>query len=125
MSDFDGLAHRAPGLALAMLLFLLSLAGIPFVVGFWATLYVFSAAYQAGHGWLVLLGALFAVVALFYYLQLARAMYMKPVTDKSPVKYDLGLKVAIAVCIFAVVGIGAWPQPFLESARLASIAFAG
>lgn len=125
MSDFDGLAHRAPGLALAMLLFLLSLAGIPFVVGFWAKLYVFSAAYQAGHGWLVLLGALFAVVALFYYLQLARAMYMKPVTNESPVKYDLGLKVAIAVCILAVVGIGAWPQPFLESARLASLAFAG
>ena len=63
-------------MAFAMVLFLLSLAGIPFVAGFWAKLYVFMAAWQAGSHWLVLLGALFAVVALFYYLQVVRAMYM-------------------------------------------------
>ena len=52
-----GLAQRSPLLALAMLLFLLSLGGIPFVAGFWAKLYVFWAAAERGLYWLVLLGA--------------------------------------------------------------------
>src|SRR5438445_321612 len=52
-----GLAQRSPLLALAMLLFLLSLGGIPFVAGFWAKLYVFWAAAAAGLYWLVLVGA--------------------------------------------------------------------
>ncbi len=65
---FRGLAQRSPLLALAMLLFLLSLGGIPFVVGFWAKLYVFWAAAAAGLYWLVLVGAILTVVALFYYL---------------------------------------------------------
>src|SRR5256886_4448332 len=69
---FRGLAQRSPLLALAMLLFLLSLGGIPFVAGFWAKLYVFWAATQRGLYWLVLPGALLTLVALFYYLPLAQ-----------------------------------------------------
>ncbi|MBI4510644.1 MAG: NADH-quinone oxidoreductase subunit N, partial [Deltaproteobacteria bacterium] len=65
LSAFSGLFRRAPGLALALLIFLLSLAGIPFMAGFWAKLYVFTAAFRAGMGWLVLIGALLSVVALF------------------------------------------------------------
>jgi NADH-quinone oxidoreductase subunit N len=62
---FRGLAQRSPLLALAMLLFLLSLGGIPFVAGFWAKLYVFWAAAERGLYWLVLVGAILTVVALF------------------------------------------------------------
>src|SRR5262249_10839053 len=58
IAGLRGLAQRSPVLALAMLLFLLSLGGIPFVVGFWAKLYVFWAAAQAGLYGLVLLGAI-------------------------------------------------------------------
>src|SRR5207244_11874809 len=73
-----GLAQRSPLLALAMLLFLLSLGGIPFVAGFWAKLYVFYAAAAAGLYWLVLVGAVLTVVALFYYLVVAKRMYIEP-----------------------------------------------
>src|SRR5258707_11514634 len=62
-----GLAQRSPLLALAMLLFLLSLGGIPFVAGFWAKLYVFWAAAERGLYWLVLVGAIPTVVAPFFY----------------------------------------------------------
>ncbi len=72
-----GLAQRSPLLALAMLLFLLSLGGIPFVAGFWAKLYVFWAAAKAGLYWLVLVGAVLTVVALFYYLVVAKRMYIE------------------------------------------------
>src|SRR5205085_7215809 len=74
---FRGLAQRSPLLALAMLLFLLSLGGIPFVAGFWAKLYVFWAAASAGLYWLVLVGAILTVVALFYYLIFAKRMYIE------------------------------------------------
>jgi NADH-quinone oxidoreductase subunit N len=117
LDSFDGLAQRAPGLALAMLLFLLSLAGIPFMVGFWGKLYVFLTAWRAGFGWLVIIGAVAAVVALFYYLQVARAMYMKPPPNSKSIPIGRSLKVAILICITFVVGMGVWPKPFIEAAN--------
>ena len=69
----------------AMLLFLLSLGGIPFVVGFWAKLYVFWAAAQQGLYWLVLVGAILTVVALFYYLLVAKRMYIDAPDTPAPV----------------------------------------
>jgi NADH-quinone oxidoreductase subunit N len=115
IESFDGLAQRSPGLALSMLLFLLSLAGIPFVVGFWGKLYVFIAAWHAGFGWLVVVGAVLAVVALFYYLQIARAMYINPAREQQSVALSRSLKLAIAICTAFVVGMGAWPNPFVET----------
>jgi NADH-quinone oxidoreductase subunit N len=121
IDSFDGLSQRSPGLALSMLLFLLSLAGIPFVVGFWGKLYVFIAAWHAGLGWLVVVGAVLAVVALFYYLQIARAMYIQPARERRPIALSRSLKLAIAICTAFVVGMGAWPNPFVvatsEAAR--------
>ena len=115
IDSFDGLAQRAPGLALSMLLFLLSLAGIPFVVGFWGKLYVFIAAWHAGLGWLVVVGAVLAVVALFYYLQIARAMYINPARELRAISLSPSLKLAIVICTAFVVGMGAWPNPFVEA----------
>ena len=115
IGSFDGLAQRAPGLALSMLLFLLSLAGIPFVVGFWGKLYVFIAAWHAGLGWLVVVGAVLAVVALFYYLQIARAMYINPARELRAISLSPSLKLAIVICTAFVVGMGAWPNPFVEA----------
>jgi len=120
ISDFDGLYARSPALALCMLLFLLSLAGIPFAVGFWAKLYVFMAVWEAGHGALVFLGAVLAVVALFYYLRIARAMYMNEPKSQKRIETPLGVKLAIALCLAGVLGMGVYPAPFLEQAMLAS-----
>ena len=117
---FDGLARRSPWLGMAFLLFLLSLAGIPFVAGFWAKLYVFMAAWQAGLGWLVILGAVLATVALFYYLGLARATYVNPPTRAGKVTVGPGLGLAIIVCLLAVVIMGVWPRPVLEAAMAAA-----
>lgn len=127
LEDLRGLSRRSPWLAFALLLFLLSLAGIPFVVGFWAKLSVFLAAYQAGQGWLVLFGALMAIVSLWYYLQVAKAAYMdEPAEDMAPlpaVAPALGL--SIWLCLALVVGMGAYPRPFLESAASAAASLAG
>ncbi len=121
VSSFDGLGERSGFLSLAMLLFLLSLAGIPFVVGFWAKLYVFIAAWKAGMEILVVLGALFSVLALFYYLRIARAMFMNSAGEKAVVfEPDTPTTLAIAFCLVFVIGMGVQPRPFIEAAESAA-----
>jgi NADH-quinone oxidoreductase subunit N len=121
---YSGLAQRSPLLALAMLIFLLSLGGIPFVAGFWAKLYVFWAAIERGMYGLVFLGAVLTVVALYYYLLVARRMYIEKPLRGEPVPVPALLGTAIAVCVIGVVGIGVYPAPWVGAAlRVASSLF--
>jgi NADH-quinone oxidoreductase subunit N len=99
-----------------MLIFLLSLGGIPFVAGFWAKLYVFWAAAQAGLYWLVLLGAVLTVVALFYYLVVARRMYIEPPERPERVRLSGTLALALIICVAGVVALGLYPKPVVMAA---------
>jgi NADH-quinone oxidoreductase subunit N len=121
---YRGLAQRSPLLALAMLIFLLSLGGIPFVAGFWAKLYVFWAAVERGLYGLVFLGAVLTVVALYYYLLVARRMYIEAPDRRDPVAGPGLLGAAIVICVLGVVGIGVYPGPWVDIAmRVASTLF--
>ena len=115
-SAFRGLAQRSPLLALAMLLFLLSLGGIPFVAGFWAKLYVFWAAAEQGLYWLVLLGAILTVVALFYYLVIAKRMYIEAPENPARVPVATTLAVSVALCALGVVLLGIYPAAVVMAA---------
>jgi len=114
-----GLSKRSPWLAASFLCFLLSLAGIPFVVGFWAKLYVFLAAWRAGLLGLVGVGIVLAVVGLFYYLRMLRAAYMTDAGELAPPKPALALRLAIILCLAGAVGIGLWPGPLVDDAMRA------
>ncbi len=120
-----GLAQRSPLLALAMLLFLLSLGGIPFVAGFWAKLYVFWAAAAAGLYWLVLVGAVLTVVALFYYLVVAKRMYIEPPDAAAGrIRLTRPLALAVILCALGVVALGVYPKPIVMAAlRIATPLF--
>ena len=121
---FRGLAQRSPLLALAMLLFLLSLGGIPFVAGFWAKLYVFWAATERGLYWLVLLGAILTVVALFYYLLVAKRMYIEAPERSSRVPVAPTLALSVLLCALGVLLLGLYPKPIVMAAmRVASPLF--
>jgi NADH-quinone oxidoreductase subunit N len=121
---YRGLAQRSPLLALAMLIFLLSLGGIPFVAGFWAKLYVFWAAIERGMYALVFLGAVLTVVALYYYLLVARRMYIEAPERSERVPIPGLLGTAIVVCVLGVVGIGLYPGPWVAAVmRVASTLF--
>jgi NADH-quinone oxidoreductase subunit N len=115
-SAFRGLAQRSPLLALAMLLFLLSLGGIPFVAGFWAKLYVFWAAAERGLYWLVLLGAILTVVALFYYLLVAKRMYIEAPERLDRVPVALSLAISVTLCALGVVVLGVYPRGVVMAA---------
>jgi NADH-quinone oxidoreductase subunit N len=114
---YRGLAQRSPLLALAMLLFLLSLGGIPFVAGFWAKLYIFLAGVEQGLLGLVLVGAVLTVVALYYYLLVARRMYIEAPAHNGAVKVDLPIAAAITICLAGVIGIGVYPGPWVAAAQ--------
>ncbi|MDP2627045.1 MAG: NADH-quinone oxidoreductase subunit N [Candidatus Rokubacteria bacterium] len=116
IAAYKGLAQRSPVLALCMLLFLLSLGGIPFVAGFWAKLYVFWAAAEQGMYWLVLVGAVLTVVALFYYLLVAKRMYIDPPERSGPVVVSPLLGLSILICTAGVVGMGIYPKPWVMAA---------
>jgi NADH-quinone oxidoreductase subunit N len=117
-------AQRSPLLALAMLLCLLSLGGIPFVAGFWAKLYVFWAAAEQGLYWLVLVGAVLTVVALFYYLLVAKRMYIDAPERPGRIPVAAPLAVSILICTLGVVVMGIYPKPWVMAAmRVASTLF--
>jgi NADH-quinone oxidoreductase subunit N len=124
IAAYRGLAQRSPVLALAMLLFLLSLGGIPFVAGFWAKLYVFWAAAEKGLYLLVLLGAVLTVVALFYYLLVAKRMYIDAPERPGPIAVPPLLALGILICGLGVVAMGVYPKPFVLTAlRVAAAIF--
>lgn len=112
ISDYEGLAQREPGLALAFLFFLLSLAGIPPLAGFWAKFFVFGAAIDAGTTWLAAVMVLNSVVGLYYYLSIGAKMFLRPAEDRSPIGVPLALAVGIALLLIVVVAVGLYPDLF-------------
>jgi NADH-quinone oxidoreductase subunit N len=118
LASFAGLAGRAPAVAAAMAILLLSLTGIPPTVGFFAKLYVLLAAVDAGLGWLAVLIALNAALAAFYYLRVIVYMYMRDAeSDPAPIeRHPLG-SLALALSVAGVVLLGLFPEPILGFLR--------
>ena len=116
------LIRRSPLLAALFVTFLLSLGGIPFVLGFWGKMYVFLAAARAGLWGLVFLGAMLAVVALYYYLNVARSMLIDPESGP-PLRVPLAMLVALVCCALLVVGGGLVPRLFVDPALRAVAGF--
>ncbi len=114
LASFAGLAGRAPWLAAAMAILLLSLTGIPPTVGFFAKLYVLLAAVDAHLGWLAVAIALNAALAAFYYLRVVVYMYMRdPEDDPAPVdRHPLGA-LALFLSVAGVLLLGLFPEPIL------------
>lgn len=115
MDAYKGLAQRSPVLALSLLVFLLSLGGIPFVAGFWAKLFIFRAVVDQHMYGLALLGAMATIVALYYYLVLSARMYIEKPDKPEPVVIAPTLLVAILLCAIGVVVMGAYPEPWVRA----------
>jgi len=115
VDDFEGLSHRQPFTALAMVFFLLSLGGIPPTAGFIGKYFLFAAAVQAGFGWLAVIAVLMSAVSMFYYLRIVVAMYLKEGKD-AEVAITPQLRFVAAVCLIVTLFLGMWPKPLVESA---------
>jgi NADH-quinone oxidoreductase subunit N len=117
IDDLSGLMSRAPGMALLMLVFLLSLAGIPPTAGFIGKYFIFLALMATGHYYLAVLGVAYAVVALYYYFRIVVVMFMKKPLEQIPLASGLGLRVALGVSLVITLLIGIYPQPIINMAR--------
>jgi NADH-quinone oxidoreductase subunit N len=117
IDDLAGLMARAPGLAILMLIFLLSLAGIPPTAGFIGKYFIFLSLIETGHYYLAVLAVVYAVVALYYYFRIVVAMFMKKAPDTVPLATGPGVTVALGVALAMTVVIGVYPQPFIVMAR--------
>jgi NADH-quinone oxidoreductase subunit N len=116
VSDFNGLARRNMTAAVVMLVFLLSLAGIPPTAGFIGKYYLFTSAMKAGYAWLAVLAVLMSAVSLFYYFRIAAAMFFAE-GEGVPLKSSYALTAAVLICAAATVLVGVAPQPFVEMLR--------
>ena len=120
IEDFTGLAKRHPVAALLMLIFMVSLAGIPPTAGFIGKLYVFMSAVEAGLPWLAAVALIFAVISAYYYLRLVMVMYMREPSDLSSTSPRMvmspSLSIVLACAVAGVVIFGIYPNPLVNFA---------
>ncbi len=103
IEDFRGLAKRAPALSAGTALCLLSLAGIPPMAGFVSKVFIFTAAWSQGLGWLVIIALLTSVVSLVYYGRIVKAMYFEAPLKEDRLSTPLGIGSAITLTTAALI----------------------
>jgi NADH-quinone oxidoreductase subunit N len=117
ISDFDGLAKRSPFLAFAMLIGMVSLAGVPFTAGFLGKFYIFYAAVLQRQIALLVVGVITVGCGFYYYLKVVRAMYWQSSSDASSVPVNGLSRIAITALIIGTILLGVYPQPILDALK--------
>jgi len=117
ISDFDGLAKRSPFLAFAMLVGMVSLAGVPFTAGFLGKFYIFYAAVLQRQITLVAVGVLTVGCGFYYYLKVIRAMYWQSTTNLAKIPVNGLSRLAISGLIIATIWLGVYPQPVFDALK--------
>jgi len=115
INDFAGLAFKHPRLAIAMTIFMLSMAGIPPTAGFVGKFYIFSSAIKSGFVWLAIIGVINSIIAVFYYLRVTVIMYMhEPSRNFQPLTFSPFIFVAIIISIIGTIHLGIFPSKVME-----------
>ena len=114
LDDFRGLNDRNPWFAFMMLILMLSMAGVPPFVGFWAKWSVLREVIAADVTWLAVTAVLFSVVGLFYYLRVVRLMYFDSPRDAAPVTAMTDMKIVVSANALAILALGVFPGALLD-----------
>lgn len=115
ISEYRGLAYRRPFAAMALAVFMFSLAGVPPTAGFLSKFYVFNGAIQAGYVWLVILGVINSMISLYYYLNVVVTMFMQePVGEKTPITPLPAVGIALIIAIFGTLNLGLFPGQWMD-----------
>ena len=113
LEAFKGLAQRSPWLAALFAVFLLSLAGIPPLVGFIGKFELFRSAVETQHIWLAIAAVVNSAIALYYYMNIVRLMYLQAPERRQPLVAAAPVRLALAGCVTATVWLGLFPGPLL------------
>jgi NADH-quinone oxidoreductase subunit N len=114
IEDFKGLNDRNPWLAFLMLLLMMSLAGIPFLVGFYAKLIVLQAIVSQGLVWLAIVSVIFSVIGAFYYLRVVKVIYFDAPEKAEPIVTSMDTQVVISANCLAVLALGLYPTVLMS-----------
>ncbi len=117
MDDISGLFFKAPTEAVLMLLFLLSLAGIPPLAGFYGKYFIFLSLIETQHYVLATIAVAYVAVSMYYYLRVANAMFIREALDSEPVHLSPGVALALATTAIATIYIGVFPEWFIRVAN--------
>ena len=114
IDDLAGLYSRAPLEAVLMLLFLLSLAGIPPAAGFLGKYYIFLSLIESGHYVLASVAVFYVLFGLYYYLKIANAIFVRQPMVSERLNISFGMRAALGVTALATLLIGVYPEPFIQ-----------
>jgi NADH-quinone oxidoreductase subunit N len=119
IDDLRGLNQRSPWLAFLMMLVMVSLAGVPPMFGFFAKLLVLQAAVHANMLWLAIVGAVFAIIGLYYYLRVVKVMYFDKAVEGSELRMqaDGSLRVVLSLNALGLLVIGLYWGPLIAWCR--------
>jgi NADH-quinone oxidoreductase subunit N len=108
IDDLKGLNQRSPWAAFLMMLVMFSLAGVPPLFGFFAKLLVLQAAVHAGMMWLAIVGAVFAIIGLYYYLRVVKVMYFDKPVDGTEIRLqgDVSVRFVLSLNVLALLVLG-------------------
>lgn len=115
ISDFDGLSQRSPLLAFAMLIAMVSLAGVPLTAGFFGKFFIFSAAVAQRQTGLIVVGTITVACGFYYYLKVVRAMYWQPAATADRISTNFLSRGTITLLVLAILWLGIYPQPILNA----------
>lgn len=113
IDDFKGLSKRNPWYAFITLLFMLSLAGIPPMIGFYAKFAVLQAVVNAGFVWLAVVAVLFSLIGAFYYLRIIKLMYFDEPETNEPILPNSDVKILFSANGLAILALGIFPQALM------------
>jgi len=117
ISDFDGMGKRSPFLAFAMLIGMVSLAGVPFTAGFLGKFFIFYAAIAQRQITLVVVGVITVACGFYYYLKVVRAMYWQPAAKMDKIPVSALSRFAMSALVLAIICLGIYPQPILDALK--------
>ncbi len=119
LQDLDGLHQRNPAAAVLLLIFMLSLAGIPPTAGFMGKYFIFLSLIESHHPVLAIFAALYIVPALYYYFRVVVHAWMKKPGEEPAPQMSSAQAIALGVAVFVTLAAGLYPEPFTRLARYA------
>ncbi len=113
IDDFKGLNARNPWYAFLMLILMMSMAGVPPFVGFWAKWSVLLEVVAAGMTWLAVVAVIFSIIGAFYYLRIIRMMYFEKAEQTEPVVAGSEMRVMVSANALVILALGVYPGGLL------------
>ncbi len=114
ITDLAGLNQRSPWFAFIMMILMLSMAGVPPTVGFWAKLAVLSAVIDVNLVWMAIIAVFFSIIGIFYYLRIIKVMYFDDAVDTRPLECGRDMQIALSTNGLAILALGFYPAALMS-----------